>query len=43
MESENSGGRENFLAPDVPRWEPDPARPVIQLKGVTKRRGHDRA
>ncbi|MBD88794.1 MAG: hypothetical protein CL940_00460 [Deltaproteobacteria bacterium] len=39
MESENSGGRVNFLAPEVPRWESDPGRPVIQLKGVTKRFG----
>jgi phospholipid/cholesterol/gamma-HCH transport system ATP-binding protein len=39
MESENSGARVNYLAPDVARWEADPALPVIQLRGVVKRFG----
>ncbi len=31
--------RRNYLVPDAPRWPVDPARPVIQLQGVTKRFG----
>ncbi len=31
--------RENLLAPSQPRWEADPARPVISLRGVVKRFG----
>ena len=40
MESEKSGARVNYLAPDVERWAVDPTQPVIQLRGVVKRFGN---
>ena len=32
----NDGERRSRLLPEVPRWPADPARPVIQLRGVQK-------
>ena len=42
VQAPDSAARKNLLVPEVERWPADPARPVIQLRGVSKRYGDRR-